>query len=62
MYNLLRLRETFLIQATTPDEVETGVSKIRAAYPYKDFYSFTTYKQSNTETIVSVWHKYTLNN
>lgn len=61
MYKLNRLRETFLIIAVTQDEIETGVTKIRASYPYPQYYHITTFKQSDTETIVQVWEIYRLN-
>lgn len=61
MYKINRLRESFLIQSTNPDEIESGIDKVRAAYSYASFYTITTFKQSDTETIVQVWHNYTFN-
>jgi len=53
-----RLRETFLIRSTIKDEITSGLAKIESSYPYKDYYTITTFKQSETDLIVQVWENY----
>jgi len=61
MYHINRLRETFLIQSDVPNEIETGIAKVKAAYSYESYYKITTFKQTDKETIVQVWEQYRLN-
>jgi hypothetical protein len=60
MYNLNRLRETFLVLTTTQDDVQDKINKIKAQYHYPH-YTITIFKQCDTETIVQVWEVYRFN-